>query len=253
MQCPYCISEVDDEALACPHCTRDLYLVKSLRDKIDVLEARVRELEAGTPAADATEPVEPPPLPQAPYGTPLEWAALWLAPLLLLLIAHAAITVVLDLNTVYLRLVSLLIPLPFAVLLMQRQRTLPFWLVAGFVMALLAVLGMSKVIAMVDHTTVLPQDAREWREFIEYAASIGFSYATGIFLGRLLRQRTETLDMNAAKNLTTRVVTLLSRGKHHAERIQSTVEKVSELRTKLTALSTAALSAYTGLQSFFGQ
>jgi hypothetical protein len=30
MRCPYCISEIDDAALACPHCARDLYLFKPL-------------------------------------------------------------------------------------------------------------------------------------------------------------------------------------------------------------------------------
>lgn len=256
MKCPYCISEVSDQALACPHCARDLYLIKSLLEKIEVLEQQLRELAESTDAAvsvndEATSDASVPP--PVPYGTRADWILLWLAPLLLLLAAHATITVIFDLSTLYLRLVSLLIPLPFAFLLMRRERLFPFWMGAGFTMAVLAVLGMSGVISLVDHIPVLPQDAREWREFAEYAASIGFSYATGLVLGRMRRQRQETAAPEVAGGLTAKAVNLLSTGKVRAGQLQATVKKVQEIRGTLTALSTAALSAYTGLQGFFGR
>jgi hypothetical protein len=41
VRCPYCVSEIADEALACPRCTRDLYLFKPLLAKIDELEKAV--------------------------------------------------------------------------------------------------------------------------------------------------------------------------------------------------------------------
>lgn len=254
MKCPYCLSEVSDQALACSHCTRDLYLIKPLLEKIEALEQQLRELAESTDAAAAvSEEAAAPALPPAPYGTRTDWVLLWLAPLLLLLAVHATITVIFDLNTLYLRLVSLLIPLPFALLLMRRERLFPFWLGAGFAMAVLAVLGMSGVIGLVDQVPVLPRDAREWREFAEYAASIGFSYATGLVLGRMRRQRQETLAPEAAGGLTVKVVNLLSTGKVRAGQLQATVKKVQEVRGTLTALSTAALSVYTGLQGFFGR
>ncbi len=256
MQCPYCIGEISDQALACPHCTRDLYLIKPLLEKIGILEQRVQELEAltaSTVPAETTEVAELiPPLPPPPFGTRTDWLLFWLPPLLLLLAAHALITVVIDLNTLYLRLVSLVIPLPFALLLMQRDQRFPFWTGAGFGMAILAVLGMSSLIGMIDHTSIWPQDGREWREFASYAASIGFSYMTGLILGRMLRQRREVLTLEAARGLTGKVVSLLSTGKQRADQLQATMKKVQEVRGTLTALSTAALSAYTGLQSFFG-
>jgi hypothetical protein len=252
VQCPYCISEVSDQALACPHCTRDLYLIKPLLEKIEALEQQVQELagnaQAAAPAIDTPAALQP-----VPFGTRADWLLLWLAPLLLLLAAHGVITVIYDLNTLYLRLVSLLIPLPFAFLLMRRQRSFPFWLGAGFTMAVLAVLGMSGVISLVDHTPLWPQDAREWREFAEYAASIGFSYTTGMVLGRMLRQKLEAVSPAAAKGLTVKVVTLLSTSKKRADQLQATVKKVQEVRGTLTALTTAGLSAYTGLQGFFGR
>lgn len=253
MKCPYCVSELNEQALVCPHCTRDLYLIKPLLERIEALEQQVRELTennaAASPIDEAALAVPPP----VPFGTRSDWLFLWLAPLLVLLAAHATITVILDMNTLYLRLVSLLIPLPFAFLLMRRDRSFPFWIGAAFTMAVLAVLGMSGVISVVDRVPLLPQDGREWREFAEYAASIGFSYTTGMILGRMLRQRHEAVAPEAAKELTVKVVNLLSTGKKRADQLQATIKKVQEVRGTVTALTTAGLSAYTGLQGFFGR
>lgn len=253
MKCPYCVSELNEQALVCPHCTRDLYLIKPLLEKIEVLEQQVRELTESNAAASSFDEPAVATTPPAPYGTRTDWLFLWLAPLLLLLAAHATITVILDLNTLYLRLVSLLIPLPFAILLMRRDRSFPFWIGAAFTMAVLAVLGMSGVISVVDRVPLLPQDGREWREFAEYAASIGFSYTTGMILGRMLRRRHEAVAPEAAKELTVKVVNLLSTGKKRADQLQATIKKVQEVRGTVTALTTAGLSAYTGLQGFFGR
>lgn len=256
MNCPYCISEVSDDALACPHCTRDLYLIKPLLERVEALEQQLRELAGSTkaapPVSDEAVIAVPAAQPQ-PIATRADGLLLWSAPLLLLLAAHATITVAFDLSTLYLRLVSLLIPLPFAFLLMRRARGFAFWMGAGFAMALLAVLGMSSVISLVDHVPVLPQDGREWREFFEYAASIGFSHTTGLVLGRMLRQSEEAVAPEAARGLTGKVVTLLSTGTKRAGQLQATVKKVQEVRGTLTALSTAGLSVYTGLQGFFGR
>jgi len=43
MRCPYCVSEIADEALACPRCARDLYLFKPLLEKLAQLEKTVAE------------------------------------------------------------------------------------------------------------------------------------------------------------------------------------------------------------------
>ncbi|NCW90412.1 MAG: hypothetical protein EBV73_07740, partial [Rhodocyclales bacterium] len=44
MKCPYCLSDVADEALACPHCTKDLYLFKPMMQRVDDLEAQLSAL-----------------------------------------------------------------------------------------------------------------------------------------------------------------------------------------------------------------
>lgn len=254
MKCPYCTSEIDAAALACPHCTRDLYLFKPLLEKIAALEERLLKVEAAAvlpvrQEAEALallpEVLEEPEAVVTPLRQAGEWAGLWLAPLLMLIGAHAVITVLYDLDTLYLRVVSLLIPLPFGFLLMAlRPRHFGLAMLAAFAMAGLAVLGMSTVTSLVDQTPVLPVDIREWREFIEYAASVGFSYTTGLLLGwRLWHRR---CAQAARRGLTFKLARLVS--DENADRLQARVQRFNELSGSLTAALTTAASIYSGLQ-----
>jgi hypothetical protein len=251
MRCPYCTSEISDHALACPHCAHDLYLFKPLLQKIDALETRVAELEkAQQQAAPATpaEQAEPAAAPSEP-ATLAAWAAYWLAPLLLLLLAHFAITVAYDLKTLYLRIASLLIPLPFGFLLMRRRFGFPAWSAAALALGVAAAWGMSAVIALVDGTPVLPQDAREWREFVEYAASMGLAYVSGMLLGAHLRKRREHAERQAGE-LTVQLAKLITSGSQSAEKLNATIGKLRELSNSLTVAATSAAAAYAGLKGF---
>ena len=135
MHCPYCVSDINDEAVVCPVCRRDLYLFKPLLARIEALEKQVAAQDgAATESRRAPDPTtledvsslndEP-----AVFPGVAEWLGNWLALLALLLLAHGLIVIVYDLNTIYLRVVSLLIPLPFGMLLASRQRH-PRWLLA---------------------------------------------------------------------------------------------------------------------------
>lgn len=44
MQCPYCLSEVAEEAVVCKVCTRDLYLFKPMMAKVAELEKQLEEM-----------------------------------------------------------------------------------------------------------------------------------------------------------------------------------------------------------------
>lgn len=251
MQCPYCTTEISDNALACPHCAHDLYLFKPLLRKIEALEARVAELEkvpqlnAATAQADPFEPAAAP----APSTTLAVWATYWLAPLLILLLAHFTITVAYDLKTVYLRIASLLIPFPFAFYLMRARRHFGSWSAAAFALGAVAAWGMSAVIALVDGIPVLPQDAREWREFIEYAASMGLAYLAGMILGAHMRTRKENAERQAGE-LTIQLARLITSGSQSAEKLNATIGKLRELSNSLTVAATSAAAAYAGLKGF---
>ena len=244
-------------------CRRDLYLVKSLRERIESLEQRVaapgtllaqggqqpEEVASGS-SFDVLPPPEEEEIPVLPNTR--EWLSRWLLPLVLLLVAHGLITVVYDLNTLYLRIVSLLIPLPFGLLMTAGAcRSSLVQACAGISLALLAVLGMSGVTAWVDGTAVLPHGAREWREFIEYAASIGLSYTTGMLVGQISRWRKRAAAFREA-DLAVALARLVRSGGEHTEQFQAAVQKFNELGGALTAAATTVLSVYTGLKGVIG-
>jgi len=129
MNCPYCLSEVLEEAHVCKTCSRDLYLFKPMMAKIaglegqlaavpsqEVNELRIAELEH---LLDEQEQ-------KLASRSPLSWIkdiVLYLiVPLLLLLLAHWLITVVYDTKMIYLRIISMALPLPFAYPHRQRHQ-----------------------------------------------------------------------------------------------------------------------------------
>ena len=112
----------------------------------------------------------------------------------------------------------------------------------GFVIALLAVLGMSWLVAQVDHVPVLPQELRDWREFLEYAASVGLSFLSGLVVGKILRER-------LARQ---RLAVTLGKGKESALKAQVMAIKLNELLGTLIAVGTSVLSIYTGLKGVLG-
>jgi hypothetical protein len=164
------------------------------------------------------------------------------------------IVVAYDLDTLYLRAVSLLIPLSFGFMLMSRRRHhFGTWSAAAFAMALCAVFGMSWTTSLVDHTPILPQDRHEWREFLEYAASIGFGYLAGMVLGRMFwRHRQAALDGERMRGLAAKLVKMAATGKESADSIQATVKKLQDVGSSLTAAGATAVSAYMGLKGFLG-
>ena len=256
MKCPYCVSDIDDAALVCPQCRRDIYLFKPLLARIEELESQVAELpglQARLEELESQQDTAPFPEDQAVVAEPWRHLALrglfyWLLPLGLLLLAHYLIVLAFDLNYLYLRLVSLLIPLPFGFFLMLRHRhALPLTLLGAFAMALLAVLGMSWLTAQADHVPVLPQDAREWREFLEYAASVGFSYTSGIIVGNMLRIRRQIKTAASVK-----LAQHLGKGKASAEKAEALANKLNDMVGTFTTIGTTAISIYTGLKDFLG-
>jgi len=233
--CPYCLSEVDEAAVVCKTCTRDLYLFKPMMARIAELEAQVRELSSRqTLGEQADELVE--------RGTEAvnratanlvdsagDIARFILAPLILLLVAHALITVVYDLNVVYLRLISMLLPLPFGFWLFRDEpRTLLPWFVGTAFLAVASVIGMSAIVGVVDQTSIFPKNAFEWREVLEYSASIAFSFLTGMLISRVTGGKVDSSHLHALS------------------------ANFKTIGGSIAAILTTLVSIYTGLKGVYG-
>jgi hypothetical protein len=273
MRCPYCVSEIDDQALACPRCARDLYLFKPLLEKIEQLEKAVAE-QARAAAANAEAriaglekelaelkaqraeaiPVEVEVRPSPAMHPPGYAGALFQAlipVLVMLLAAHWVMLFIFDTKPLYLRLVTMLIPLPFGYLLASSHPG-RLWTsaAAGFGTAVLAVFGMLTVTALIDKVPVLPQDTREFRETLEYVASIGLAFATGVMLGEFMPAFREKGSKPH------RVVLLLSRAFVPDEEgtlgIEKAAKKIDKLVKAATPAATGAASIYAGIKAFLG-
>jgi hypothetical protein len=266
MRCPYCISEIDDAALACPHCARDLYLFKPLLEKINQLEKAAAEqakavaaLEAEVSAfkqatADAVrvqavvESVEV-------EGSGSDYALMLLKTMLpafaLLVAAHGVLLFVFDVKPIILRVATLLIPLPFGFLLASHCAG-RFWKSAGagFVVALAAVWAMLAVTAAIDKVPVLPQDARDLRETAEYVLGIGLAFAAGVMVGEFRPAFKEKgSPPHRVMLLVARAVTPDEEGKLGIEKAAKQIDKMMKAAAPA---ATGAAALYAGIKSLLG-
>jgi hypothetical protein len=104
-----------------------------------------------------------------------------------LVLAHFLIIVHYDSKLIYLRLVSIAVPLIFGFLFRESEnKTLLTELLLGAVIALAAIPTMAAVVTEVDKVPFWPKDAHEWREHAEYSASIAFGFLTGVIIRQTL-------------------------------------------------------------------
>jgi hypothetical protein len=176
-------------------------------------------------------------------------------PLCVLLISHALITIVYDFELIYLRVISILVPLPFAYHLFQKKKRLILpWVAGTILLACSAVIGMSAITAYVDHTPIMPKNPIEWSEFFEYSASISFSFFTGMLLGTLsFMRRMRTFRKQATNAWVQALVSGFADGKLSPEALQKIMHKVNEFGGTAVALGTTAISIYAGLKGVLGE
>jgi hypothetical protein len=119
-----------------------------------------------------------------------------IVPIVALLVAHHIIVNALDLDSGYLRVVSIGVPFISGVLLSwQGGRGAGAAVAIAVALGVIAVAGMTVSQGLSSGDPILPETRFEWRDNIEYAASIGLSLFAGHALARALaaawRRKTE--------------------------------------------------------------
>ncbi len=262
MECPYCLSEVNEAALVCKTCTKDLYLFKPLMEKIAVLEGklkeipnqeafqnRISELEGFIASLDTKQNKS-----RGFQGFIFDILLFIFLPLALLLAAHALITIVYDTKMLYLRIISMVLPLPFGYFLFKSyKRSIFLWFVGVLALAITSVIGMSGITSIVDSSPVFPQNMSEWREVFEYSASIAFSFLTGMILGSFSFAAKQRHFKSAPVNpLIKMAVNAIGGGHSSVQNLHHWMTKLQDFGGTLVALCTTGLAIYTGLKGVIG-
>jgi len=262
MQCPYCLSEVNEAAVVCKICTKDLYLFKPLLDKVSSLEGMLKEI----PNIEAYENriLELETLIEVLEGSKnntrgfknifFDILLFILLPLTLLLVSHALITIVYDTKMLYLRIISFVLPLPFGYFLFNsRKRPIFFWFLGVMLLAILSVIGMSSITSLVDHSPIFPQSIVEWREIFEYSISVALSFLAGMLFGSFsyaAKQRNfKTVTINPYLKL---LINAIGEGKLSPSSLHELMTKLQAFGGTAVALGATVLSIYTGLKGVLG-
>jgi hypothetical protein len=261
MNCPYCLSEVSEEAHVCKTCSRELYLFKPMMAKIASLEGQLASIpsqEVNELRVAELEYLLDQQNQKLANRSSFAWikdiAIYLIVPLLLLLLAHWLIAIVYDTKMIYLRIISMILPLPFAYFLFKGYAHKLFpWFVGVVFLAITSVIGMSWITSLVDHSPVLPQNLFEWKELLEYSASIAFSFLTGMLLGGVAYAGKQRHRQTGIMNVLNKAAS--SRKADGSASIQGVfglMRTLQEHGGTVVALGTTAASIYTGLKGIVG-
>jgi hypothetical protein len=254
MECPFCAETIKDEALACKHCSRDLRIVRPVLLEIQDIAAELDRLRRDLDRAGAR-------LQRTKH--PIRYSALLAAlyavtPTILLVVAHIVVTIVLNVSPLYLRLASVIIPVPFGFATYPMHKIgFRGAFALGAATAALSVMCMLVVTGVNDGVPILPVSRGEWREVFEYSASIALAFGSGNILGLMAFQVLPlVLSQGGRPNaLAFRIARLL--GQHVGEeQLRRRARLIQDLLRTAGPLAgvviTAVGSLYAGLKGVIG-
>jgi hypothetical protein len=260
MQCPYCISEVPEQALACPHCARDLYLFRPLLQNMAAMERTLAEQKQQISALETKlAALEQRPRQTAAGSAPAAQGSMTQAlipyvviPLLLILLAHWILLFIYDVNPLFLRITTLVIPIPFGVALALRAgMSLGSALMVAAVVGICAVSGMLGLTTLIDKVPFLPSSTRDWRETVEYVGGIGGAFFTGCLIAHAI-----AVARNAQTRTPSPVIVLAVKAFKPNDKGEIAIEVMARQIQRLVNTATPALTGaaafYAGIRGVIG-
>lgn len=257
MLCPFCAEEVKDEALVCKHCTRDIAIPKPILEKNTKLEKQVEELTqevAQLKRRLCRFEIQPDAKTVAPGSSLGRIAAYFflfiLLPIALLLAAHYLMVIRFDVKVIYLRFVSMLLPLPFGYMLFWKLRaSIGPVAVIGCIVGLAAVLGMLAVVGVVDQVPIIPRDAREWQEAVEYALSIALATITGYMVARIVVRYLSTSPRSSGiANAVAREIASFMGPAANDKKFSERIAAIEQFLNSIITVATTVGSIYAGVK-----
>jgi hypothetical protein len=254
MDCPFCTETVRDESLVCKHCSRDLRAVLPVIVEIQQVVSELDRLRSELGHVNAKLGRL-----RHPFRTAFIYAGTYfLMPVVLLVAAHVLVTIVFNVSPLYLRLASVIVPLPFGLALYAGEKMgVRGALLLGIVTASFAILCMLTVTGINDNVPIIPGPWIEWREAIEYALSIALAFVTGNIIGILLFQALPKIMAGGGKP--NAVAYSLARalgphlGEEHIRRRARVIQNLMRTVGPLAGIVvTASGSLYTGLKGIIG-
>lgn len=263
VSCPFCAERLQRHAIVCRHCHRDLTIPMPImlaqREQLKIIEqlqedlkklhlevARIRVIQSNDEPQSHNSTTAPPKNNNGAFGI-FSLSTAWIVSLSLLLFSHWMIIILHDTPIFKFRAVCIGIPFIVAIATpgLWRPR-IGFLLISASVLGVTAVLAMSYAVSLQDGTPVLPNNARDFYDMVEFSASIMLGFIAGALAVRFFRRIRDDRMHRAAL--------LAMDGAFSRNNVTNTSKKVEELKRAAEAFAPVAAligSIITGFRSLF--